>query len=306
MPDNCPVLALPSTGDGTDLRVGLARPVVLRGLGQRERAFVMSLEGGGPVAPAQARRFARVVSLLTAGGAWAERPRPPRAAAVAVHGAGALGIEIATLLANDGCDVALHDAAPARMEPIGTFAQDSVGTCAGAAATTLASRGVAVRLAGGGESLGVAVCMGSPDPVVVSAWMRTDVPHVLAVCDGESVWVSHVMAPGTSACSRCRDLTLARSDPEWPSVVMQLGGATLATRRPIAPRLSLPTAAARVAARIATWLDAGEVGCAEHVDSLGRITAQPLEPVVDCGCGAAGAVGDELAARRAAWGRTSD
>lgn len=298
LPASCPVLALPGTDGGVDLQVGLARPIVLRALGEQERAFVTSLEGGGLVSPAQARRFARVVSLLTAGGAW-EIPQPPRAAAVAVHGAGALGMEIAFVLARDGFDVALHDPAPAEVEPHGTFAADLHGTCAGAAATTLANKGVAVRVGGGGERIGVAVCMGAPDPLVVAEWMRSDIPYVLAVWDGETLWVSHVMVPGLTACARCRDLALTRGDPCWPSVALQLGGAALSTRRAAAPRLSLPMAAARVASRVATWLGTGEPGQAERVDVYGGTVPDPLSPSPDCGCGAAEAASDEVAAHRA-------
>jgi hypothetical protein len=306
LPATCPVLARPSA-NGIEYQVGIARPTVLRDLGVRERAFLESLEGGRPVSPAEARRFPQVVSLLTAAGAWEPAARTPRAAAVAVHGAGALGMEIAAVLAGLGLDVGLRDEAPVLVEPAHTYAAGgavtSTGavTCAGAAAATLSSRGLDVRVGGGGERLGVELCLGAPDPVQTAAWMRDDVPHMLVVCSGESVWVSHVVVPGATACATCRGIALTRADPAWPFLALQLGGAGTAGRRPAASRLATITCAARVASRVWRWLDGGDAGVAERVDADGALTVEELEPQRECGCGAFGPIGDELAARRALW-----
>lgn len=295
-----PVLSRPCA-NGIELQVGIARPAVLRELGIREFEFVTSLEGGRPVSPAEARRFARVISLLTVAGAWADTPRPPRAAAALVHGAGALGMEIAAALVRVGLDVALRDHAPAGVEPAGTYGEPSSGTCAGVAARTLAARGVEVRVGGGGERLGIEVCFGSPDPIQMAAWMRDDVPHVLAVCDGETVWVSHVIVPGATACSRCRDVVLTSADPAWPVLALQLGAPAINSRRPATTALAAITVAARVAGRVSLWLETGDVGCAERVGGHGSLSPEALEARVECGCGAFGANGDEVAAKRAAW-----
>jgi len=302
LPPHSPVLARPGAQGGIDIQVGLASPVVLEGLGLDERTFVASLEGGRAVPPVQARRFPRVIAQLTNAGAWAQ-PSPPVTASVAVHGCGGLGMEIAGVLTSAGFAVAMHDDARVAVEPAGTYAASADGTCAGAAAATLSERGATVRVGGGGESVVVIVCTGAPDPALVSACVLTDVPHALVVCDGAGVWVSHLMVPGASACARCRDIVLTRADTAWPAVSLQLGGCQLATRRPAAPRIALPTAAARVTARVAGWVERADVGVAEHIAADGELIQVPLEPQPECGCGASGPVGDDVAAQRARWRR---
>ncbi|MGC4175590.1 hypothetical protein [Demequina sp.] len=301
LPSPCPVLARPRVDGGTDVQVGLAAPVTLTELGLSERAFVESLEGGRPVSAAQARRFGRVVGILTAAGIWdAEDVRAP-SARVAVWGAGALGMDIAAAVHRAGLEVALHDAAASEVEPVGTYVATATGTCAGAAAATLAARGHTVGVAGGGESLAVITCMGAPDQQIINHYAPSATPYVLVACDGPSVWVSHVVVHGRSACSRCRDLALARLDPAWPSLALQLAGSGISTRRPLVHGFAGATAGVRVASRLLGWLVGEDVGVAERIDATGRIVAEPLEAEPGCGCGGAGAVGDEVAARRARW-----
>lgn len=295
-----PVLARPGPTGGLDVQIGLAHPVVLAGLGLDERAFVASLEGGRPVPSAQARRFTRVIAMLTDAGAW-ERRVERALPSVAVHGCGPVGMAVAAALAGAGYDVALEDTAPVGVEPVGTFARHAVGTCAGAAAATLSERGIATRLARGDEELAVIVCTGAPDPRTVMRLVLAEVPHVLVVCDGVGVWVSHVTVPGVTACARCRDLALTREDAAWPRLSLQLGGGQGATRRPVAPRLSLGMAAAHAAARIAQWAERGDAGIAARIAADGSTVAAPLAQEPACGCGASGPEGDEVAARRARW-----
>jgi hypothetical protein len=300
LPPTSPVLARPGS-EGISLQIGIARPVVLSGLGVRERAFVASLEGGRPVSPAEARRFARVVSLLTDGAAWARESRPQLAADVAVHGAGALGMEIAAALGQIGLDVALRDEAAVGVEPEGTYLTTGSRTCAGAAAAVLATRGVSVRVGGGGEQLGVGVGFGVPDPLQTAAWMRDDIPHVLVICDEETVWISHVVVPGSMACARCRDLHLTGADSAWPLIALQLGGACLASRRPVASSLARIVVAARIAHLVSRWIDDGDAGVAERIGKDGSVATEPFAAHRACGCGAYGPAGNEIAARRAAW-----
>jgi len=297
---NIPVLARPGANGAIDVQIGLVAPVVLTRLGLDERDFLASLEGGRSVPPAQARRFSRVIATLTAAGAWAA-PTASQLVTVAVHGCGELGMEIAAGLVRGRFDVALADRAPLGVEPVRTYVTSATGTCAGAAAVTLGERGVPVRLARGSEGLAVIVCTGAPDSVLVSACMLAGTPHVLVVWDGVGLWVSHVVVPGITACSRCRDVSLTRDDPAWPRLSLQLGGSGPASRRPIAPHLALPAVVARVATRVGRWAECDDAGIAERVETDGSVTVDPLVPEHGCGCGAAGPVGDELAARRAAW-----
>ena len=306
LPAHAPVLARPGAKGGIDMQVGLASPVVLSGLAFDEREFLATLEGGRYVTPTQARRFTRVVTRLTNANAWEEPPAATAHLTAAIHGAGALGMEIAALIHQAGMAVALHDPAPMRAEPVGTYAIRASGTCAGAAVATLAARGLPASIAGGGEDAVVIVCTGAPEPLTIAHLMRTSVPHILVVCDEATVWVSHVIVPGMTPCSRCRDTALTRADPAWPLLALQLGGCQLSARRPAAHRLAGPHVAARVATRLLGWFEREDAGCAERIAADGTLTAEPIAAEDDCGCGAAGPIGDEETARRVTWTAAED
>ena len=296
-----PVLARPAIDGRPQLQIGIADPVILSGLADDERAFLSELEGGREVTKAEARRFAHAVEAVTAAGGWEPPPTgfAREVASVAVHGCGRLGRGIAEALARCGVTVALHDDLPSTKERPFTFAPGVDGTCAGAAAATLRAKGLAVRVGGGGESFVIAVCEGAPDSWLVRQWMLADVPHLLAVCDDRGVWVSHVVIPGVTACSRCRDVVLTREDPAWPYLALQLERPNEPQRRPAAPGMAELGATVVAASRAIAWLRDERVGEGQRVGADGTVTAAPVAPSLDCGCGAAGPVGDELAARRA-------
>ena len=299
LPEYCPVLARPAPHGGYDIQVGLAAPVVLTDLSFDERVFVSSLEGGRPVSNAEAARFARVVATLTVGDAW-QRPTVADAT-IAVHGCGGLGLAVATALGAGGWSIALADSAPIGVEPPGTYPVGARGTCAAAAAAVLAACGITARIGADGDVV-VLVFTGAPDAVTVASFMRDASPHVLVACDEAGALVSHVVVPGATACSRCRELALTRVDAAWPYLSLQLGGSQLAARRPRVAGVAGPAAAARIAARVAGWLARGEAGVAERIGPDGSVTEAPIAPEAECGCGAAGSVGDEVAARRARLG----
>jgi len=292
LPAHSPVLARPGAKGGIDMQVGLASPIVLSGLAFDEREFLATLEGGRRVTPTQARRFTRVVTRLTNAGAWDRPITPTPSLTVAIHGAGALGMDVAAALHRTGLGVALKDQAPMRAEPLGTYATTASGTCAGAAIASLAARGVPAHLASGGEGAAVVLCTGAPDPLAITHLMRAGTPHVLVVCDEATAWVSHVIVPGDTACSRCRDIALTRADPVWPLLAMQLGGCGVASRRPAVDALVGAQAAARVAARLAAWAErggtgGGGTGSGERIGAHGVLTPEPIAAEPECGCGAA-------------------
>ena len=301
-----PVLARPAVDGRPQLQIGVAEPIVLTGLADDERAFLAELEGGREVTRAEARRFANAVQAVATAGGWegigasATAPRP--LGSVAVHGCGRLGLGIAEALALCGVAVALHDELPSGKERPFTYPPGADGTCAGAAAATLRWRGVAVRVGGGGESLAIVVCEGAPDSWLVRQWMLADVPHLLVACDDRGVLVSHVIVPGVTACVRCRDVELTKHDPAWPYAALQLERPTEPRRRPAAPGMAEQAAAVVAATRAIGWLRDGATGCGERVGADGTVTAAPIPASADCGCGAAGPVGDEVAARRAIVG----
>jgi hypothetical protein len=301
LPQHTPVLARPGEHGEVEVQVGLEPLAILAGLTLEERAFVASLEGGRAVTPAQRRRFAAVVGQLSDAGAWWEPASPPPV--VALCGCGAVGLAIAAALGAAGCGVELDDPAPVAVEPAGTYGPDAEGTCAAAAAHRLRGLGVRARIGVATAACTVLVSAAAPDPRAVRAVMDAGRPHVLVCADSRGAWVSHVVRTGLTACARCRDLALAAADPCWPYVALQLAGSGLASRRPSAPGFALPVLAGIVASRVGAWLWSGDAGVAQSVSPWGEIIDSPLAPQRACGCGAAGPVGDEVAARRARFSR---
>lgn len=247
---------------GRAVQIGLASPTVLRRLTREQRVFLAGLEGGRPVGADDRKRHARLIAALTRAGAWNAGPRHTVRAAV-------------------GGDPALS----------------------GGVATALRAMGVRVRRETGEASLTVIAGLAAADPSLTGPLMVDSTPHIAILADDAGAWVSHVIQPGLTACTRCRDVALTRANPLWPVVAMQCVG-----RRPQLNPLTEAVAVARAAARALAWIESNAAadsvahgGIGERVDSLGAVTADPLLPEPDCACGAAGAVGDELAARRARW-----
>jgi len=162
--------------------------------------------------------------------------------------------------------------------------------------------GVRVRREPGDGSLTVIAGLATADPALTTALMAASTPHIAILADDAGAWVSHVIQPGLTACARCRDVARTRANHDWPLVAMQC-----VRRTPRLNPLAESVTVARAAARALAWLDAegagreGAGGEGERVDALGAVTSEPLLPEPACGCGAAGAVGDEVAARRARW-----
>jgi len=145
------------------------------------------------------------------------------------------------------------------------------------------------RVDGAVAHVGVAVGGLVPDPVVVSEWLRRDVPHVLVRVGDRSVRVGPVVVPGVTACARCLHLHEGDADRAWPAIAGQL------TVLPVAapPLLVLRDAAVRTVRRVLSLtrqgVDVGEPGPAEvtRIDlESSEVSSSVVLPHPDCGCGA--------------------
>jgi len=219
-------------------------------------------------------------------------PRP----VVRLAGRGALADEVGRLLESCGVGVLLED---------GESAASAVSTPG--------------RLDGARPHVGVAVGGLVLDPVVVSEWLRRDVPHVLVRVGDRSVRVGPVVVPGVTACARCLHLHDGDRDSAWPAIAGQLAA------RPVVapPLLVLREAAVRTVRRVLetrTSLDGGD-GAGDDDDER-RVGGSPPAEVVridldtyevsssvvrphpDCGCGAPPGTGS-VDARRPGLGRSA-
>lgn len=287
-----------------ETQVGLARPVVLRGLTAADQNALAVLEGGrlspASLSPAMRESLQRIAS------AGHEQCVPPaasthRALTVAIHGAGAVGIAAARSLAQHGHAVEIVDSTPAVAESPGVFTSAQPrDTCAVAAAREVraAVPAATVRVGVSQPQAAIAVGVGTADPVAWIPLLRSDVPHVLVATDELGVDVGPLVLPGVTACGQCLDLDKTAADPAWPHLRVQCG----ASRRPVVEPQAADSAGALAAAMLLAWaesLDAPHVPephpAAWAINSIWRVEAgrppvvRPLWPQPDCGCGAAGA-----------------
>jgi bacteriocin biosynthesis cyclodehydratase domain-containing protein len=241
----------------------------------------------------EAADLVRQLGPVVLPGPTARRTPAPRPV-VRLAGRGALADEVGRVLESCGLGVLLED-----------------GESAASAAST-PGRG---RVDGARQHVGVVVGGLALDPVVVSEWLRRDVPHVLVRVGDRSVRVGPVVVPGVTACARCLHLHDGDRDGAWPAIAGQL--ATLPVAAP--PLLVLRDAAVRTVRRVlaATTSPAGDA-----VDGDGRVNgSEPAEvvridldtyevsssvvrPHPGCGCGAPPGTGS-VDARRPGPGRSA-
>ncbi|WP_143340431.1 hypothetical protein [Demequina sp. NBRC 110057] len=276
-----PVLA---RSDGA-LQVGLSRPLVLRGLGDEAREFVGRLEHGREPTPAERAAHAPLWRALEAHGAL-DGDAAPAPVRVRVRDTGPLGVAI----------VAGVIAAGGRAG----FAAREAGDLPGPARTAalrrlhvLSPRAVPL-MAHAEADIDVVVGVGASPPLALALVAR-DLPHLVVTTDDEGVTVGPLVRPGEGACGTCADLTRVDADPEFPWLAAQC--AARPTGAPAAP-LALVAA---LAAHLCAAADAA-AGTAWRVPRSGLATRADVAPHPACDCGAAGAVGDEVTARRTRLG----
>lgn len=295
--------------DGS-LQVGVREPVILNHLTVEERQFVERLESVRNVSPADLSRFGAVIELLRASRLIADDPPQARRPTphAALNDGGPVGCGIALALARAGWAVTIHDEGSAVQAPRGTYDPSSLAATRQAAATDTIRRllpDAAVRSGWAPSDVEVIVSHGAPLLEAAVPLMARDMPHLFVTTDERGARVGPLVIPGHSACGTCAGLTHAQVEPDWPVLSLQL-----------TPSRGLPQGPPDVQSQVAglvvsaltwwkgtrerspdagiAWLDA--VWIIDHQRGPRR---EPVGAHPECGCGAAGPVGDELAARRA-------
>lgn len=296
-------------GDGA-LQVGVRDPVILNDLGADERRFLERLDAVNSVSRADQARYGTVLEPLAAAGLVERAPAPAVATPLraAINDGGPIGCSIGLTLARAGWAVAIDDGGRAVQAPRGTYDPGSLAaTRQAAAADTIRRVLPEVDICAGHARSDVAVIVAHGAHLIEAAvpLMARDIPHVYVTTDERGAQVGPFVVPGRGACGTCVGLARTLADPAWPLLSLQLtAGRTLPSSTPdVAAH-----AAALVAGAMGWWRaarnDRGDAarGWLNTVWTLDRNTppsASAAPPHPDCGCGAAGPVGDELAARRA-------
>ncbi len=239
------------------------------------------------------------LSLVPATRTPLEVVRGRRAASVVVHGAGRVGVSVATLLAAAGVgQVHVADRGPVRpgdVAPAGVAAADVDRSRGAAAAEALRRAAPEVRSVppppGRRPDLVVLASTEPVDTVLRTALAGGRVPHLVAGVRETTAVVGPLVLPGGTGCLRCADLHRADRDPAWPVVAAQLVG--IRRRREEPCDVALATLAASLAAlQCLAHLDghpAAATGASLELsltDWRLRRRTWPAHPRCDCGAAA--------------------
>ena len=163
-----------------------------------------------------------------------------RGLAVAVHGLGRVGAQVALRLAASGVGTVIPldpavvqhaDTGPGsyRADEVGIRRQDGV-----VRAIRLLAPSTKFALPGRrtGPDLAIVAPGERPPTELLAELSERDVPHLLAeVCEDRAL-LGPLVVPGQTPCVRCRDLSRAERDPLWPRTQAGLAGSEGATSRP--------------------------------------------------------------------------
>ncbi len=132
----------------------------------------------------------------------------------------------------------------------------------------------------------VAVVTDASDSRAISAQLARDqIPHLVVTCSEELGRIGPLADPGRTACLRCYDFARTDQDPDWPTIALQLDGAS----REISPdgMLAIATATGAVL-HVIDWLCGGhppsENAVVEVWQPYGQTITHPLAPHASCGC----------------------
>lgn len=297
--------------DQSTTQVGLAKPLVLRDLTEEQMAWLASLEGVGTSPSSREVDAHRPLwdaldrhDLLDTD----STVRPDR---VRIHGAGALALMITRGLTRAGVhSLVMVDSAPSHVEPPGTYSPAATGmSCAAAAAWTLRDQAPQLRWgdATGDVDLEIIVTVGSAPVAVTLPSMVEERPHLVVATDEAGATVGPLVQPGETACTRCVDMHHTDRDPGWPYLSLQCGP----PRRPWVAPASMGLVAGLAVREVLAHMNGVAVPSRQWRVTDGGdleqgLQSDPLRPHPQCGCGAAGPVGDEVAARRAHFGVVRD
>jgi hypothetical protein len=249
---------------GLDPRHALVFPEGYRPLLDRLRAPTTpaGLVVAGQAAGLSAREVTATVRRLGAAGLL--RPVPvdpisPPVGRVRLVGAGPIGLPLARFLVESGVrELAVFDPRPADPDlypTAGSPADQAVALAASIGSGPV--RVVPVNHWSKPETLPVdltVVVAEGPevDRVITDHLVRLDQPHLLVRSLGDAVWVGPLVQPGRTPCLRCTDLTRTDADPDWPTVLAQLGRLRLRL-----PSLLVGWAAAVAATQALAFLGGG-------------------------------------------------
>lgn len=287
-------------GDGA-IQVGVRAGATFTGLSTEQKRFVERLETATSVTARSRNRFGDIISRLEEADLFAPPPAAHRIAAL--NDAGPLGVSVGIALARAGWAICFIDDAPASASPAHTYAHGNLSSTrqsAGADAVVRAVPSAEARVGISRADVWVLISHGAPAMEEALALMSSDTPHVFVVTDERGATVGPFTVPGEGPCGLCDGLARTQADPAWPNLALQL-------RTPsIAPPSADPGVTASITGLVCGALDAWRAGDARawfgNVWSLTEKSppvSTMLAADVDCGCGAAAPVGDELAARRA-------
>lgn len=224
--------------------------------------------------------------------------RRRRTATVVVHGAGRVGMSVASLLAAAGVGrVHVADRGPVRpgdVAPAGIPAADVDRTLSGAAVSAL--HRVAPEVQSGAPAPGRRpdlVVLPSVEPVDATlrgVLVDAGVPHLVVGVRETTAVAGPLVLPGLTGCLRCADLHRTDRDPAWPVVAAQLAG--VRRRRDEPCDVVLATVAAGVAAlQCLAHLDGRPVAATGASLELAlpdwRLRRRGWPPHPRCDCGAA-------------------
>lgn len=315
-------------GEGT-LHVGVRPPLIVGPLTAPERRFLERLETAHHITRGERSRFAPLIALL----ADADLFEPPAAPArtVAINDAGPVGLGVAMALARAGWAVRFVDEGPASASPPHTYPAGTLAATRQAAAADTVARlnhGTDVRVGAPHADAWVLISHGAAALDEAVGLMARDIPHVFAVIDERGAEVGPLVMPGAGACGMCAGIERAALDPAWPVLSLQLRAQGVSPPR-AAPDV-IATLSGLACGALGAWrgsadrepraagdrragAGAGAGAGGEGISGaalawLNRVwvvtadsppVSRALTPAVDCGCGAAGPIGDEVAARRA-------
>ncbi len=284
-------------------QVGLAPGIVLTGLNPAQQHALESCESQAHISPSRQALLGASLTELTRGGLVVEAP-PPSSGSVCVDDAGPVGLWIARIFVSIGWEVCLADNRPASSAPPDTYASHDCSTRQGAAHATLLQEARqndgTVRLGHRAGQISVLVNHGIAALDEAIPLMAGDAPHVFVTTDETGVTIGPLVTPGLSACGNCWELRHKRSQGDATAYAVQLLGR--ARRAPYATPAHAAIAAGVLASVVQCWAR----DSAEAVNTVWRVegtnvTAHRVTANPHCGCGAAGGIGDDLTARRAAF-----
>ncbi len=286
-------------GDGT-LQIGTRPGLVLKGLSQTQRTFVERLETTVSLSARQQQRHGDLLTAL----ATADLLEPPDAPVhtLGITDAGPIGLAIGIGAARDGWSVRFVDDGGLQFAPPGTYSTGVIASARqGAACITVRSHVPMAKVSAGDgpADAWVIVSQGAPGLDAAVSMMARDTPHLFVAVDERGARVGPFVEPGESACGWCDGLAHADADAAWPRLALQLSAPSPAVR--ITSADVVAGATSLVLGACVAWRDGRPElwrNKAWLLTSGEPMAQEEVRPHPQCGCAAAGDVGDDLAARR--------